>query len=76
MACDGSHATVASSISSIEEAEADLWSVGRLVTILVGQNRVIALTRAMNTSLSHWAEDAPNSFRVDLELLGEIRVHG
>ena len=74
IACDGAHATVAASIGSIEEAEADLWSVGRLVTILVGRNRVIALTRAMQTSSPQWAESAPNSFQVELELLGEVRA--
>ena len=74
VACDGAHATVAASIGSLDEAEADLWSVGRLVTILVGRNRVIALTRAMKASSSHWDENAPNGFLVDLELLGEVRV--
>lgn len=74
VACDGSHATVAASIGSPEEAESALWSVGRLVTILVGNNRVIALTRAMKTSSAHWIEDAPNGFLVELELLGEVRV--
>ena len=74
VACDGANATISASIASMEEAEADLWSVGRLITILVGKNRVIALTRQMKTELSHWAEDAPNGFLVDLELLGEVRV--
>ena len=74
IACDGAHATVAATIGSIEEAEADLWSVGRLVTILVGKNRVIALTRAMQTSVAQWSDDSSNSFRVELELLGEVRV--
>jgi hypothetical protein len=66
IACDGAHATVAASIGSFEEAEADLWSVGRLVTILVGKNRVIALTRAMQTSAAQWEEDSPNAFKVEL----------
>ncbi|CAN7262964.1 ATP-binding protein [Rhizobium sp. LjRoot254] len=74
IACDGAHATVAASIGSIEEAEADLWSVGRLVTILVGKNRVIALTRAMQTSAAQWTEDSSNAFKVELELLGEVRA--
>jgi DNA helicase HerA-like ATPase len=74
VSCDGAHATVSAKIGSMEEADADLWSVGRLVTILVGKNRVIALTRAMKASSSHWDENAPNGFLVDLELLGEVRV--
>src|SRR6478735_2174094 len=74
VACDGAHATLSASINSMEEAEADLWAVGRLVTIIVGENRVIALTRSMKTSSADWAENAPNSFRIDLELLREIRV--
>jgi hypothetical protein len=74
VACDGANATVAAKIGSMEEAEADLWSVGRLITILVGRNRVIALTRAMRTSSAQWDDNAPNGFLVDLELLGEVRV--
>jgi DNA helicase HerA-like ATPase len=74
VSCDGAHATVAAQIGSMDEAEADLWSVGRLVTILVGKNRVIALTRAMRASSTHWDENATNGFIVDLELLGEVRV--
>jgi DNA helicase HerA-like ATPase len=74
VSCDGAHATVAASLNSMEEADANLWSVGRLVTILVGGNRVIALTRSMKTSAATWRDDGPNSFLVDLELLGEVRV--
>jgi uncharacterized protein len=74
VACDGAHATVAASVSSMEEAEADLWSVGRLITISVGRNRVIALTRAMHIGAARWVENAPNGFQVELELLGEVRA--
>ena len=74
VSCDGAHATLAASLNTMEDADADLWAVGRLVTILVGGNRVIALTRSMKTSAATWRDDGPNSFLVDLELLGEVRV--
>jgi DNA helicase HerA-like ATPase len=74
VACDGAHATVAASVGSPGHDDTALWSVGRLVTIVVGSNRVIALTRAMKTASAHWAEDAPNGFLVELELLGEVRA--
>ncbi len=74
VACDGAHATIAASIGTIDEAEVGLWSVGRLVTILVGRNRVIALTRSMKLASPHWSENTANAFLVEVELLGEVRV--
>ena len=71
IACDGSKATVAAQVAENATEQASLWSVGRLVTIAVGANRVIALTRSMQAVAPTWSDDAVNSFHVELELVGE-----
>lgn len=73
VACDGAHATVASVIDGGAEDLAGNWSVGRLVTLKVGENRVVALVRSIHATLPTWNDRAPNSFQVQLELVGEIR---
>ncbi|SCB08361.1 hypothetical protein GA0061100_101310 [Rhizobium hainanense] len=52
----------------------ELWSVGRLISISVGKNRVAALVYSMNTQSVGWGEGQDNLFRIEVELLGEVRV--
>lgn len=73
IACDGANATVTARVPPGASEAAGLWSVGRLVTIAVGKNRVVALTRSMQSTTPLWSEDAPNAFQVQLELVGEVR---
>jgi DNA helicase HerA-like ATPase len=73
IACDGGKALVSSSIVGSDAELLTDWSVGRLVTIVVGVNRVVALTRSIHATAPLWAEDKPNAFQVELELMGEVR---
>jgi hypothetical protein len=73
IACDGANATVTAQIPPGEREAAGLWSVGRLITIAVGNNRVVALTRSMHSTTPLWSNDASNAFQVELELVGEVR---
>ncbi|MGO7200526.1 ATP-binding protein, partial [Rhizobium ruizarguesonis] len=52
----------------------ELWSVGRLISISVGRNRVVALVYQMNTGSHAWGEGEDNIFKIETELLGEVRV--
>ena len=74
VACNGSRAT----ISAVAEAGGtdltELWSVGRLISISVGTNRVAALVYSMHTGNDAWGEGQDNVFRIETELLGEVRV--
>ncbi|CZT35574.1 ATP-binding protein [Rhizobium sp. 9140] len=74
IACNGSHATIAALAENGETSLTELWSVGRLVSITVGVNRVVALVSSMRTSDDNWAEQQDNIFRIDVELVGEVRV--
>ncbi len=52
----------------------ELWSVGRLISINVGGNRIAALVYSMTTNGNVWGEGEDNLFRIEVELLGEVRV--
>nr|WP_246748852.1 ATP-binding protein [Rhizobium setariae] len=73
VACDGGKATISAKVDAGESDDLAGWAVGRLVTIAVGANRVVALTRSMHTTSALWIEEAPNAFHVELELMGEVR---
>lgn len=74
VACSGARATIA---AVIERGATDLterWSVGRLISINVGRNRIVALVDSMQTDNKAWSTDVDNVFRVEVELLGEVAV--
>lgn len=73
IACDGANATVSARVPANAGEMAALWSVGRLVTIAVAGNRVVALTRSMQATTPLWSDDTANTFQVQLELVGEVR---
>lgn len=74
VACSGSRATIAAVAESGGTDLTELWSVGRLISISVGRNRVVALVYSMNTGNQGWGEGQDNIFRIETELLGEVRV--
>ncbi|TCU10489.1 ATP-binding protein [Rhizobium sullae] len=74
VACSGSRATIAAIAEAGGTDLTELWSVGRLISISVGRNRVVALVYAMNTGTHAWGEGQDNYFRIETELLGEVRV--
>ncbi|MEK1892933.1 MAG: DUF87 domain-containing protein [Rhizobium sp.] len=74
VACSGSRATIAAVAEAGGTELAELWSVGRLISISVGLNRVVALVYAMNTGSHSWGEGEDNYFQIETELLGEVRV--
>lgn len=76
VSCDGSRATIAAVAETGGTDHAELWSVGRLISINVGDNRVVAISYSMETERRHWIEHGDNTFFVDVELLGEVRVDG
>jgi DNA helicase HerA-like ATPase len=74
VACNGSRATIAAVAEDGGTDLTELWSVGRLISISVGKNRVAALVYSMNTQGVGWGEGQDNLFRIEVELLGEVRV--
>ncbi|MGO4439567.1 ATP-binding protein [Rhizobium sp. RAF56] len=74
VACSGSRATIAATAAEGATELTELWSVGRLISINVGGNRIAALVYAMTTNGNVWGEGEDNLFRIEVELLGEVRV--
>ncbi len=74
VACSGSRATIAAVAEAGGTDLTELWSVGRLISISVGKNRVAALVYSMNTDHTGWGEGQDNLFRIEVELLGEVRI--
>ena len=68
----GARATIAAIAEGGETSLTELWSVGRLISISVGRNRVVALVYSMQTASSEWGEEANNTFRIEVELMGEV----
>ncbi|RYC12149.1 ATP-binding protein [Ciceribacter ferrooxidans] len=74
VACNGSRATVAAVAEAGGTELSELWSVGRLISISVGSNRVVALVYSMQTDTKAWGENLDNTFLIEVELLGEVHV--
>ena len=74
VACNGSRATIAAVAEDGGTDLTELWSVGRLISISVGKNRVVALAYSMQTEGKDWGEGADNQFLIEVELLGEVFV--
>ncbi len=72
--CSGSKATVSALAGKDGNGLAELWSVGRLISITVGENRVVALVCSMSTDHSAWSEDNDNNMHIEVELVGEIHT--
>ncbi|MBX9470038.1 MAG: DUF87 domain-containing protein [Rhizobium sp.] len=74
VACNGSRATIAAVAAEGGTDLTELWSVGRLISITVGNNRVVALAYSMQTEGKDWGEGADNQFLIEVELMGEVYV--
>ncbi len=72
VACSGSKVSIAAVSEKGDTSLSGLWSVGRLFSIAVGQNRVVALVSSMEVADGVWADDRDNVFVIAAELLGEI----
>ncbi|MCX8996410.1 DUF87 domain-containing protein [Rhizobiaceae bacterium BDR2-2] len=73
VSCNGARATIAAVAENGGTDLTELWSVGRLISISVGENRVVALAFSMRTRSSGWTEAVDNPFEIEVEILGEIR---
>ncbi|WP_110033290.1 ATP-binding protein [Hoeflea marina] len=72
VACSGSKATISAIAEKGNTALSELWSVGRLISISVASNRVVALVCSMQTNKEEWTEAADNTMHIEVELVGEI----
>ncbi len=73
IACDGGYATVAALASEASDDASSFWSIGRLISIAVGQNRVVGMVYKLNAADARWEDQQFNTIHAEIELVGEIR---
>jgi uncharacterized protein len=70
--CDGARATIATDGGSLDGARTDYWSIGKLISISMGETRVVGLVYSMQTRDHHWTDTEDNIINIQIELVGEI----
>ncbi|MFK5978985.1 MAG: DUF87 domain-containing protein [Rhizobiaceae bacterium] len=72
--CDGEQAILAAYIDpSIAHME-NYWTVGQIISISVGKNRVIGMAHKVDLPKNDWTKGGGNLVHIHVELVGEIQV--
>lgn len=71
--CDGARARLAAYAQNEEAGEPGLWTVGRLVSINLGNIRTVGLVYRIESPAGTWEDSDCNPINVDVELVGEVR---
>ncbi len=71
--CDGTQAKIATFAVPGTDL-ASYWSVGQLISIKVGNNRVVGLLYKVEADNPHWSPTKPNPITLYAELSGEVRT--
>ncbi|MCB1386116.1 MAG: DUF87 domain-containing protein [Nitratireductor sp.] len=70
--CNAHHATVAADIEDHEDHQGRFWAVGQIISISVGENRVIGQTAKVVSENHTWTPGGRNRIIIHAELIGEI----
>ncbi len=70
--CDGGQAVIAAHAGRAIEASDDYWAVGQLISVVVGNNRVVGLIFDIDVPVAAWDKDGDNIVHIHIELVGEI----
>ena len=73
IACDGSRATIQSAVSTASWRPMDVWSIGRMISINLGESRIVALVYKVHAVETSWKETGENPIHIDVEFLGEVQ---
>ncbi|MBO6716787.1 MAG: ATP-binding protein [Rhizobiaceae bacterium] len=71
--CDGARATIAAFAGSSDGGDSTLWSVGRMISINLGEARTVGLVYTVDRPGHAWSETGDNAVEVSVELIGEVR---
>ena len=72
VSCDGSRATIASTVAGMAKLGPESWTVGRMISINLGFSRIVGLVYEMTAVNPTWDEGSDNAIHVQVELLGEV----
>lgn len=70
--CDGEYAVIAADVEKDSSSKENYWTVGQLISIKVGKNRVVGIACSVEVPEKEWIMDGENEVHVTLELVGEI----
>lgn len=70
--CDGEMAVVTATAGKSISASDDYWTVGQLISVIVGDNRIVGLIYRVEAPTNAWENDGDNQINIHIELVGEI----
>lgn len=70
--CDSKTAVLTAEVDPKVDYLENYWSVGQLISIWVGKNRVIGQTAKVRSDEVEWIDGGRNRVTVEVELIGEI----
>lgn len=71
--CDGSRAIISAISGKSSGASEDYWAVGQLISIRVGDNRIVGMIYEIKAEDPNWDPSADHIVHIMVELTGEIR---
>jgi uncharacterized protein len=72
IAVNGARATIATKANAAENLSLDAWSIGKLISINLGQSRIVGMVYEMNVENGNWKEGDSNLLIIQVELVGEV----
>ncbi|MEO1746746.1 MAG: hypothetical protein AAFR13_09480, partial [Pseudomonadota bacterium] len=72
IACDGTYATAVADVHKDNGASDDYWTVGQMVSIQVGDVRIVGMLAESDTIGGNWEADGVNRLHLHIALIGEV----
>ena len=72
--CNGNRAIIAASGGKSSTASEDYWAVGQLISVRVGEQRVVGMICDIDVPNQVWDGEGDNIIHIKIELVGEIRT--
>ena len=72
--CNGNRAIIAATGGKSSNASDDYWAVGQLISVRVGEQRVVGMICDIDVANQIWDGEGDNIIHIKLELVGEIRT--
>lgn len=70
--CDGTYATVVADVYKDNGASDDYWTVGQMISIRVGDVRIVGMLAETDTQTKNWEVDGINRLQMEVALIGEV----
>lgn len=71
--CDGARAIIAADIETGGQDIANVWTVGKMISINLGATRTVGLVYAIERPQRRWDDTGNNPIMICVELIGEVR---